>query len=109
MTSGELIAWGFVMHNVADWLLQNDWMAVNKVRGLGLAAWVHGLIYGLCMWPIFGAVGGLALMLWHVAVDTRVPVDWLIRIMRKTDNQTVRLGVDQALHYLLIALIAGTG
>jgi hypothetical protein len=30
MTIIELVVYGWLLHFVADWLLQNDWMAVNK-------------------------------------------------------------------------------
>lgn len=28
----HLLLWGFVLHLVADWLLQNEWMSVNKAK-----------------------------------------------------------------------------
>jgi hypothetical protein len=32
MTIIELIVYGWLLHFVADWFLQNDWMAVNKSK-----------------------------------------------------------------------------
>jgi hypothetical protein len=39
---------GWVAHLVADWLLQNNWMAKNKSSLVHPAAWVHALIHASC-------------------------------------------------------------
>lgn len=32
LSASDLLVWGIVAHLIADWLLQNDWMAVNKAE-----------------------------------------------------------------------------
>jgi len=54
---------GLMLHLVADWLLQNEWMAVNKVRFMHPAAWIHGSIHGILLGLVFGWLGGVVLAL----------------------------------------------
>jgi len=42
-----------IAHLIADFLLQNNWMALNKTRKLGLPIIVHTVIYGLTMGAMF--------------------------------------------------------
>lgn len=32
LNSTELLLWGTTLHLIIDWLLQNEWMAVNKTQ-----------------------------------------------------------------------------
>jgi hypothetical protein len=32
LSASDLLVWGIVLHLIADWPLQNDWMANNKMR-----------------------------------------------------------------------------
>ena len=52
----------------ADWLLQNEWMSVNKLRLSHPAAWIHGSIHGVLLGLIFGWIGGVILALLHILV-----------------------------------------
>ena len=63
-----------MLHLIADWLLQNEWMSVNKVRLTHPAAWVHGGIHGILLGLLFGWVGGVVLALLHIMVDAVLPV-----------------------------------
>ena len=98
---------GLVAHLVADWILQNDWMALNKTKLRHPAAWVHAAIHALCLGLALGWVAGLALGFVHLLIDTRVPVDWWMRVFKKCskapDAGTIAIWLDQTLHIVCIA------
>ena len=50
---------GLVAHLVADWLLQNDWMALNKMNLRHPAGWVHAAIHGVLLGFALGWREGL--------------------------------------------------
>lgn len=79
-----LMVWGLVAHLVADWLLQNDWMARNKASLRHPAAWVHAGIHTAFLAFIFGALPGWVLGMAHLLIDTRKPVEWWSRLIRQT-------------------------
>jgi hypothetical protein len=97
-----------VAHLVADWLLQNDWMAHHKASLAHPAAWVHGAIQALALSWALGWSAGLALGLLHMLIDTRVPLGWWIDKFKKSANapdaSNIALWTDQALHIAVIAL-----
>ena len=70
---------------VADWLLQNDWMAHHKARLSHPAAWVHGGVHALAFTWALDWRGGLVLGLLHVLIDTRVPLTWWIRAFKHSE------------------------
>jgi hypothetical protein len=97
----------FMLHLIADWLLQNEWMSVNKVRLFHPAAWVHGSIHGVLLSLVFGWTGGITLGVLHILVDTRLPVRWWIRNFKKCEQSRdlpiLLIGCDQVLHLSCIA------
>jgi hypothetical protein len=97
-----------VAHLVADWLLQNDWMAHHKCRLTHPAAWVHGAIQALALAWALGWRGGLVLGLLHTLIDTRIPLAWWIRWFKKSESapeaSSIAMWTDQAVHVALIAL-----
>jgi hypothetical protein len=97
----------FMLHLIADWLLQNEWMAVNKVRLSHPAAWVHGGIHAILLGLVVGWAGGITLGLLHMLVDTRVPVRWLIKHFKKCEDSPdlpiLLIGCDQVLHLTCLA------
>ncbi len=99
---------GLVAHLVADWILQNDWMARNKTSLRHPAAWTHAAIHALCLAFALGWVGGLVLGFVHLLVDTRIPVTWWIRTFKKCerapDAGAIAIWVDQTVHLVCIAL-----
>ena len=107
----ELLMWGLVCHLVADWLLQNDWMAANKANLRHPAAWAHGGTYALAMALVFPWPAAALLGLAHVAIDTRKPLSWWrVRFGQIRDESALSMVVaiwnDQALHIALMAMVA---
>jgi hypothetical protein len=104
LSASDLLVWGIVLHLIADWPLQNDWMANNKAlrrtrsaNGRWLlwnpipsvwwdrhpASYVHAGIHGLLLALVFGwAAAPLALA--HLVIDCRWPVARWSRLMRQT-------------------------
>jgi hypothetical protein len=97
----------FMLHLIADWLLQNEWMSVNKVRLSHPAAWVHASIHGVLLGLVLGWPAGLTLGVLHMLVDTRVPIRWWIKLFKKCDQSPdlpiLLIGCDQVLHLSCIA------
>jgi hypothetical protein len=97
-----------VAHLVADWILQNEWMARNKQSLRHPAAWTHGAIHGVCLGLALGWQAGLALGFIHMLIDTRVPVAWWMRAYKKCsqapDVGSIAIWLDQAVHILCLAL-----
>ena len=126
----DLLVWALVAHITADWLLQTEWMAVRKTSLRHPAAYAHAGVYALCMalvfpWPLALAIGGA-----HLLVDTRVPVHWWMRVVKRMPFERdggphthpaanphigvmttiVEAAVDQAFHVLtIVAAIATLG
>jgi hypothetical protein len=100
-----------VAHWVADWLLQNDWMAHHKGTLSHPGAWVHGAIQGLGLWWALDWRAGLVLGLVHTLIDTRIPLGWWIRSFKHSeqapDASSIAIWADQALHVGVIALWIG--
>jgi hypothetical protein len=125
LSASELMVWGIVLHLIADWPLQNDWMQ-NKTSLLHPSGYVHAGIHGLLFSIIFGWVA-LPLAVAHLLIDTRWPIIWWSYLIRQTqpksqyvilrggkDNEEavpiydigleVRIWTDQVFH---IACVAG--
>ena len=99
---------GLVAHLIADWVLQNDWMARYKTSLRHPAAWTHSGIQGLCLGLALGWQAGLVLGFVHMLVDTRVPVSWWMRRFKKCGQApevvTIAIWLDQTVHIVCIAL-----
>lgn len=124
LSASDLLVWGIVVHLVADWPLQNDWMARNKADPWHYAGLVHAGIHALGLIMLFGWWPGLALGVSHYLIDLRKPVAWWSRLVRQTQpmpqvesdgRQTrvmvdvgteVRFWTDQVFHIVCIALAA---
>lgn len=101
---------GLVAHLVADWLLQNDWMARNKSCLCHPAAWLHSGIHAVLLSWALGWGPGLILAVAHLAVDSRLPLELWRHFFRQTtgdgyNGQTVAVWSDQVVHILLLAII----
>jgi len=99
---------GLVAHLIADWLLQNDWMASNKMKLNHPAAWTHAGIHALALGIALGWPAGLVLGLVHLLIDTRFPLRWWQRVFHQTTEGPAALQVaiwgDQVLHITTIAI-----
>lgn len=93
LSASDLLVWGIVAHLIADWPLQNDWMANGKALPwrwsiAGLApAFTHATIHAVALALVFGFWPGVALGAFHLLIDTRVPVPWWSRLIRQTQPQ----------------------
>lgn len=112
MQATDYFIWGFVVHIFADWFLQNEWMATNKVSLRHPAAWVHSgihLIAALFVFPVWVAV---ALAVSHILIDTRVPLQWWRKFYRQTNDFANPVMIpfamwqDQAAHIICLAIAA---
>jgi hypothetical protein len=106
LSASDLLIWGVVLHLIADWPLQNDWIANNKAKrwSAGLfwwlrhpAAYVHAGIHGALLALVFGWVAA-PLALTHLVIDTRWPVAKWSQLVKQTQPKAPvwaeRLGVD---------------
>ena len=105
----ELLVWALIAHVVADWLLQTDWMAVNKVNLRHPAGYVHAGVYTLFMLPLFPWALALLIGVTHLFIDTRGPVHWWMRHIKRVSPGAyamtgfVESAVDQAFHVVVLA------
>ncbi len=110
--------WLLIGHLVGDWILQNDWMARGKRAGLlTLPGAVH---VAICTVTTMGALwlsgvpksltwylgAGMAILVSHWLIDSGNGAGWWARLYRQSRLESVRIGVDQSLHLLVLALIA---
>jgi hypothetical protein len=109
----HLLLWGIVVHLICDWLLQNEYLAVNKVSLRHPAAYVHSGIHLAGLLLVFPPLPAACLAVSHLLIDTRKPLEW----WRETFNQTrdpanpasmhVAMWSDQVLHVACLAVAAG--
>ena len=105
-----LIVWGIMAHFVADWLLQNDWMVLNKANLRHPAGWVHAAIHTVCALLVFTWPAALFIGLTHVYIDTRIPLRWWMARIKQVDKGPhvihVELWLDQVFHILVLAIVS---
>ncbi len=110
MSATQLMVWGALAHLVADWLLQNRWMAENKTSLRHPAAWVHSGIHGVALAFVFPLSIAMLLALSHLVIDTRRPLAWWRRVYLRTNTDPTALHVaiwaDQVMHLAAIASAA---
>lgn len=106
----NLFMLGFVAHLVCDWMLQNEWMALNKVSLRHPAAWVHSGIHFAALLFVFSPVVAFALAVSHLLIDTRVPLQMWRKFYRQTTEGAAfipfAMWQDQALHIIFLAVAA---
>lgn len=116
----DLLIWGIVVHLVVDWLGQNEWMAVNKMKRRSRvvqvpsevsltgerysvpmrvdgpwwdrhpAAYVHAGLHGAAQLLVFPWYGALAIGVTHLIIDTRWPVQAWSKLIRQTQPDPSR-------------------
>lgn len=129
LSASDILVWGIVLHLVADWPFQSDWMANNKQNLRHPAGYFHAAIHGLFLSIIFGWAA-IALAILHLLIDTRKPLIWWGRLMHQIQpanrvifqrwsvgdeveeipvydmGMEVRIWVDQVFHIICIAVAA---
>jgi hypothetical protein len=115
----NLFNWLLLGHLIGDWVLQSDWMAAGKKRGLlngsGLA---HVCVYTAAIlgalwcaglgaerplsWPVTGAV----VLLSHWLLDTLDVAQHWLRHVLQSEKEPVRVVVDQTLHLMVLAVLS---
>ena len=125
LSASDLLIWGIVAHLIADWPLQNDWMANNKAKLGHPAGIVHAAIHGTALLIVFGYWPAVVLAMAHYLIDLRKPVAWWSRLVRQTQpvlnrivdgkgapivlydiGTEVRFWTDQVFHVACIAVAA---
>ncbi len=86
-----VLTWLVFAHLVADFVLQNDWIAMNKATG-GREGWralgVHGFHVGLCLVPVVLAYGARGVVYLAVVVVTHMIVDrWKVQATRRAESE----------------------
>lgn len=108
MTTNEvnIFIQAVVLHLIADWFFQNDWMAKNKHK-FGTAMFVHSFIHVLFMLFVFNVMVSLLIGVSHALIDTRIPLYYWRRIFKQTTEGEAAMHVaiwqDQVLHVLVLA------
>jgi len=103
----NLLVWGIVIHLVADWLFQTNWMALYKSDLRHPAAWVHSGIHTLGLFLVFAWPLAVLIGLTHLLIDTRKPLIWWIRVIKHVpaDDRLpmVEIWLDQVMHITVLA------
>lgn len=110
LSASELLIWGIVFHLIADWPLQNDWMARNKMYlRVSWAGYVHAGIHGVLLALIFGwAAFPLAVL--HLLIDTRKPVVWWSKKIKQTQPRgTSAASFDDNAEFIMIGPLYDIG
>jgi len=109
-TISDYLIWLLVVHLIADWIFQNDWMAKNKDSLRHPAAWVHGAIHLVASWFVVSFPYALVIAVSHILIDTRKPLNWWRKFYRQTVEGEAAFHVaiwgDQVTHIIVIALVA---
>lgn len=105
----ELVVWAIILHLIGDWLLQNDWMAFNKMSLRHPAAWVHGGIHTGLLLLVFPWYAAVAVGLTHMLIDTRKPTFWWMEHMKQMTVEgphvlLVEIWLDQVEHITVLAV-----
>lgn len=100
------------IHLVCDWLLQNEWMALNKTDLRHPSAWVHSGIHLCGLLLVLPKWLAVLVAITHILIDTRKPlIAWRNLIKQTTspsDPATIHLAFwgDQVTHIAILALVA---
>ncbi len=96
-------------HLVADWFLQNEWQAVNKISLQHPAAYVHSGIHFLCTLLASDLTIALIVFVTHILIDTRKPLQYWRKWLKQTQEGPVMLTFgmwqDQAAHLIILLSI----
>jgi hypothetical protein len=86
-----VLTWLVFAHLVADFVLQNDWIAMNKATGGregSRALAVHGFHVALCLFPVVLAYGARGVVYLAVVTVTHMIVDrWKVQATRRAEAE----------------------
>jgi hypothetical protein len=106
----NLFSWLLIGHLVGDFLLQTNWMAINKPTKLS-ALLTHVTIYTLVVTAFAYFAGGISykavifIFLTHMILDKRnFVVFWVKNINRVEKIPWLNIASDQSWHLLVLAL-----
>lgn len=102
------LVWALMIHVAADWLLQTEWMALNKWNLRSPAGWVHSGIHVALLLLIMPWTAALAVGVAHLLIDTRIPYRWWMRHVKRIPpdspaNRALEIWMDQAFHVTVLA------
>ena len=114
----NMFSWLLLGHLLGDWLLQNDWMARGKRKGLfTLPGMTHFTMYTASIlfvsWLfnnleinlIASGIAGVIIFVSHWLIDaTDIVQNWM-HFYGQSDREMVRVMVDQTLHLLTLGLV----
>lgn len=112
MTATELLVWGIVAHLVADWLLQNEWIAENRADFGHPASMVHMYAHFFVTSFVFPIYVAAPIAVLHGAIDTRKPLQWWAKFYKQTTDPAnpvslhVAIWTDQVAHIAVLAIAA---
>ena len=99
-----------ILHLIADWLLQNDWMAKNKANLRHPAGWIHGAIHAVLYAQVFTWHTALLIGLSHILIDTRIPLRSWQKLFGQTSKgnvgSIVMIWCDQVVHICILYMAA---
>jgi hypothetical protein len=104
----HLLVWAIVVHLIADWPLQTEWMALHKADLRHPAGWAHSGIHAALLLLVFPWPVALGVGLTHLLIDTRRPLNWWMAHVKHMQRTTpgyadVELWMDQVFHVVVLA------
>jgi len=111
----SIFGWLILGHFVADWILQNDWMAIGKTKGLfSLPGFIHYIVYTLTILVFLGlyapncATSAPLLLITVIVFISHWLIDggnlasrWMQHFGQR-DQTMVRVVIDQTFHLLVL-------
>lgn len=99
-----LLVWGILAHLAADFLLQSEWMAVNKAKrrrhyrsalhtrwwDRHPSAYAHAGIHFAVQLLVFPVWAALLIGVAHFFIDLRWPVEWWSKLIRQTQPEDTK-------------------
>lgn len=107
----DVLVWAIIIHLVADWPLQTDWMACNKMNLRHPAAYVHSGIHTALLLLVFPWYYALGIGFTHLLIDTRIPVQWWMKTFKHIrptapNFALIEMWLDQVFHIIILAAAA---
>ena len=107
----DILVWAIIIHLIADWPLQTDWMACNKTNLRHPAAWVHSGVHAVLLLLVFPWYVAAGVGVTHLLIDTRVPVQWWTKTFKGMPRSApmygqIEMWMDQTFHIIVLAAAA---